>query len=97
MAPNGARIAFIFLLLFLIAIALTMVGLTATGVGFDHAVGLAIAGLTTTGPAIEILGAGYRYSDLSEAARAVLCAAMIVGRVEALVILSLFNPLYWRA
>ncbi len=96
-SPNGARVAFIFLLLFLIATALTMIGLTATGVGFDHALGLAIASLTTTGPAIEILGGGFRYSDLSEAARAVLSAAMIVGRVEALVILALFNPLYWRA
>lgn len=95
-SPNGARIAFIFLLLFLIAIALTMIGLTATGVSFDHAVGLAIAALTTTGPAIEILGGGFRYADLSEPARFVLCAAMIVGRVEALVILALCNPLYWR-
>ena len=24
------------------------------------------------------------------------CAAMIVGRMEALVIIALFNPIYWR-
>ena len=29
-------------------------------------------------------------------ARAIFCAAMIVGRMEALVIIALFNPSYWR-
>ena len=34
--------------------------------------------------------------DLPAAARAILCAAMIVGRMDALVIVALFNPTCWR-
>lgn len=95
-AEGGARVAFVFLMLFLIALALVMIALSATGLGFEQSLALAVAGLTTTGPAIATLGDGSSYADLPAAARAVLCLAMIVGRMEALVILALFNPTYWR-
>ena len=57
---------------------------------------LAIAGLTTTGPALSVLGDGEAYLELTLAGRAIFCAAMIVGRMEVLVIVALFNPVYWR-
>ena len=95
-SERGARIAFIFLMLFLIALAVVMMALAATGVSFERSVALAIAGLTTTGPAIQTLGEGLGYEDLSGPARFIFCAAMIVGRMEALVIIALFNPSYWR-
>jgi trk system potassium uptake protein TrkH len=95
-APGGARIAFIFLMLTLISIALTMILLAATGLGFQRALSLAIAGLTTTGQAAQALGGGVSYAELDATARAAFCAAMIVGRMEVLVILALFNPVYWR-
>lgn len=95
-SEGGARIAFIFLMLFLISIALVMIALSATGLSFERSLGLSIAGLTTTGPAIQLLGEGLVYRELPEPARAVFCVAMIVGRMEALVIIALFNPAYWR-
>ena len=95
-SEHGARIAFIFLMLFLIALAVVMMALAATGVSFERSIALAIAGLTTTGPAIQTLGEGLGYEDLSGPARVIFCAAMIVGRMEALVIIALFNPTYWR-
>ncbi len=95
-SEGGARIAFIFLMLFLIALALVMVALSATGLSFERSLALAVAGLTTTGPGIQTLGDGLVYRDLSGTAQAIFCAAMIIGRMEALVIISLFNPAYWR-
>lgn len=95
-SPHGARIAFVFLMLFLITLALVWIALAATGVSFERSLALAVAGLTTTGPAIRVLGDGLGYGVLSDAARCVLCVAMIVGRMEALVIIALFNPAYWR-
>jgi trk system potassium uptake protein TrkH len=95
-SEGGARIAFVFLMLFLIALALVMIALAATGLSFDRSLVLAVAALTTTGPAIMILGEGVGYADLSGIARAILCLAMIVGRMETLVIVALFNPVYWR-
>ena len=95
-SARGARVAFIFLMLFLIAIAVVMYALALTGLDFVRSLSLAIAGLTTTGPAMAVLGDGPVYGELSATARAIFCAAMIVGRMEVLVIVALFNPLYWR-
>ena len=95
-APGGARIAFIFLMLFLIALALVMMALAATGLSFQRSLTLAVAGLTTTGPAILTLHEGLGYAQLTGTAQAIFCVAMIVGRMEALVIIALFNPIYWR-
>ena len=54
---------------------------------------LAIAGLTTTGPGDRDLRRRARLrATCPAAAQAIFCAAMIVGRMEALVIVALFNP-----
>ena len=46
---------------------------------------------------MPMLGDGARLRASSPAtARAIFCAAMIVGRMEVLVIIALFNPIYWR-
>lgn len=95
-SEGGPRIAFIFLMLFLSALAVAMLALSATGLSFERSLGLAIAGLTTTGPAIGAFGDGLGYADLPATARGILCAAMVVGRMDALVIVALFNPTWWR-
>ena len=64
-SEGGPRIAFIFLMLFLISLALVMIALSATGLSFERSLGLAIAGLTTTGPAIATFGDGLGYRELS--------------------------------
>lgn len=93
---RGARIAFVFLMLFLTSIALAMIALTLVGLSFQQALALAIAGVTTTGPAIRVLGDGLAYADLSDGALAILGAAMLVGRIEPLVLIALCNPAWWR-
>lgn len=93
---RGARVAFIFLMLFLASIAAFMIALTATGLAFEQALTLSIAALTTTGPAIQTLGDGLAYADLTRSAQAILCVAMIIGRIEALVLVALLNPTFWR-
>jgi trk system potassium uptake protein len=95
-SEGGPRIAFIFLMLFLTTLAIAMLALSATGLSFERSLGLAIAGLTTTGPAITTFGHGLAYRDLSATAQAIFCATMVVGRMDALVIVALFNPTWWR-
>lgn len=95
-SAGGPRIAFIFFMLFLTAVAIAMMALAATGLGFEQSLGLAIAGMTTTGPAISTFGDGLTYRDLSPLAKTVFAVAMIVGRMEPLVIVALFNPQWWR-
>lgn len=94
---RGTQIAFIFLLLFLVSVGLVMIALSATGLGFVTSLTLAVAALSTTGPAIATLGSdGPTYRELGSTARWILCVAMVLGRMEALVILALCNPAFWR-
>ena len=58
---------------------------------------LSVAGLSNTGPLI--IAAAEEpivMSELSVAAKSVLCAAMVVGRLETLAIIALLTPDLWR-
>lgn len=94
---EGAQLAWVFLMLFLLGFAVIMLLLSATGLTFEASLGLAIASLANTGPAVSMLGLeGADYTTLSDAARYILGGAMILGRMEALAVIALFNPDYWR-
>ena len=95
---EGAYIAWIFFMLLLLAIAAVTLALAATGLGFEAALMFAIAGLSTTGPLIEVAGqVPLSYVDLGDASKLVLVVAMIIGRMETLVFLAAFNPAFWRS
>lgn len=94
---QGAEIAWIFLMIFLLGIALFTALLALTGINFAKSLSLAIAGLSNTGPILSVLGDPFAsYAKLSDPALAILSAAMILGRLEALALIALFNPDYWR-
>jgi trk system potassium uptake protein TrkH len=95
---EGAYIAWIFFMLFILSLAAVMLALAATGLGFEQALILSIAALTTTGPLAEVAGqAPIVYVALGDGAKIVLAAAMILGRIETLVLIALFNPAFWRS
>jgi trk system potassium uptake protein len=96
-SEEGPKIAFVFLMLFLVTLAVLMIALSATGLGFQESLTCAVASLTTTGPAIKIGGSEFGYTDLSAAGRAIFGLGMIVGRMETLVVIALFNPSFWRS
>ena len=64
---------------------------------FEKLLVLAIAALTTTG---QLAGVAtdmpIAYADLNGVAKAILGAAMVVGRMETLAILALIAPDGWR-
>lgn len=94
---NGAFIAWIFFMLFAMSLTVISLALAAMGVSFDHAIVLSIATLSTTGPLIEVAAqTPIRLVELSGWAKAVLCAAMVLGRLETLAIIALFTPDLWR-
>ena len=94
---QGAYIAWVFFMLFVLSMAATMLALSIAGVGFENALVLAVAALTTTGPlAAHGAEAPIVYASLTPAAKGILAAAMIVGRLESLVLIALFSPSYWR-
>ncbi|MEX0328664.1 MAG: TrkH family potassium uptake protein [Ruegeria sp.] len=94
---DGAFIAWIFFMLFALTLAVFDVLLAAMGVGFEHAMVLSVAALSTTGPLIELATDDpIRLIDLSAGAKLTLCAAMVIGRLETLAIIALITPSLWR-
>jgi len=90
LATRGARDAWLFAMVFaIVAVALTGL-LILTGETLESGLILAVAALTTTGPLIEVAGSQpHFWWQTSDAARVLLGLAMILGRLEILVILAL--------
>ena len=94
---QGAYVAWIFFMLFVLSIAAVMIILAATGLDFETALILTIATLTTTGPLVSVVADGAAAAALStDVAKVTLSAAMVLGRLETLVIIALLNPEFWR-
>lgn len=94
---NGAYIAWIFFMLFAISLAGLTVLFAFFGVDFEEALVLSIAGLSTTGPLVTwAVQSPMDLLLLEPGAKAVLCAAMVLGRLETLAIIALFAPDSWR-
>lgn len=95
----GAVLAWLFVMLFLLGVGATSVALTLAGLPFDAALAAAVAAMSNTGSAYGVsLGpAAPGFEAMSPEARLVLCAAMVLGRVEVLAVVALANPAYWRA
>ncbi|MCE8009854.1 potassium transporter TrkG [Aestuariivita sp.] len=94
---NGAFIAWIFFMLFALSLAAVTVILTLFDVGFEDALVLSVAALSTTGPLIEVAGEGtIRLVELSAGAKLVLAGAMVLGRFETLAIIALVSADTWR-
>lgn len=93
---EGAHLAWIFFMIFGLSIALVMAALTLADLGFQQALVLAIACLTTTGQLANVVGdAPIGYADLTSSVKAILGVAMILGRLEILAIFALFAPNGW--
>ncbi|WP_118132598.1 potassium transporter TrkG [Oceanicella sp. SM1341] len=94
---GGAYISWVFLMLFVGALSLVMIGLTLTGVGFQDALAFSIAALTTTGQVPQMAETGGPgYAEITPMARGILCVGMVLGRLETLAVIALFNPSWWR-
>lgn len=95
---QGAYAAWVFFMLFAISIAGVMAALSLAGsLDFEDTMIITIASLSTTGPLLTIAGdIPVQVAPLSDAAKAIVSAAMILGRLETLAIIALLNPEFWR-
>ena len=94
---EGAYVAWIFFMLFAMSIAIVMAALTLTGLAFEPAMVFTIAALSTTGPLAAVATeAPLSHDILGPAAKIIVAAAMVLGRLETLAILALLTPESWR-
>ncbi|MEM1303140.1 MAG: potassium transporter TrkG [Pseudomonadota bacterium] len=95
---EGAYVAWVFFMLFAMSIAMVMLAFASTGIGFEDSLVLTIASLTTTGPLVDHAAESpIALAQLSETARMIFAAAMVIGRLETLAIIALLNPDFWRS
>lgn len=95
---QGAYIAWVFFMLFAISVAIVMLALSLTGLQFEPAMVLTISALTTTGPLAEVAGENpVSFSGIPDTAKMILAATMVLGRMETLALIALFNPEFWRS
>ena len=95
---NGAFIAWIFFMLFALSLAGVTLLLTFVGAPFADALVMSVATLATTGPLMEFAAdAPIELIQLGDGAKMILCAAMVLGRLETLAIIALLTPDLWRA
>ncbi len=94
---EGAFVAFVFFMLFALSLGVVNLSLALLGVPFESALVLSVSALSTTGPMVpasQLPGAGWGH--LVPAAKAVLAAAMVLGRLETLALLAFLLPAAWR-
>lgn len=94
---EGARLAWVFFMLFATSIGFVTAMLTLVGLEFEPALVFGLAALTLTGPLAEVAASvPLDWAVLDGPAKIVLGTAMVVGRVEILAILALLTPEVWR-
>jgi len=94
---QGAYVAWVFFMLFALSIATISTALAFFGLTFEEALVLTIANLSTTGPLVDVAASTpIDLIALAPGAKAILAAAMVLGRLETLAIIALLNPEFWR-
>jgi len=89
---EGAILAWAFMMLFFMALLGAVLGLTVSGMKFTGALVAAVAALSNTGPAFALVaGRPEGFAGLDAVQHAILAAAMILGRIETLAVIALFN------
>ncbi|MCL5778741.1 TrkH family potassium uptake protein [Limibaculum sp. FT325] len=94
---RGAFIAWAFVMLYVFAVFTVTMGLGLAGQSFERSLIAALAAITNTGPAYAtVLGPEVSFGLLDPLSRAFLALGMVLGRIEALVIIALISPDLWR-
>jgi trk system potassium uptake protein TrkH len=71
-----------------------MIALVGMGLEFETAFSAVAATLNNLGPGLA--GVASHYGDIADPAKWLLCATMLLGRLEVFTLLVLFTPAFWR-
>ena len=86
-----------FFVLFVFCLILLAASLSAVGLEFGYALMLALSAMTNCGPVLtQAAGYGGDLANLSDAAKLLVAAGMLVGRLEVFAFLILLTPMFWR-
>ena len=80
--------------MYIIVFFITFVLLLITGLDVFSALSAAFSGINNLGPGFGQVG--QNYANISNTAKYILSAVMVMGRLELLSVIALFNSLFWR-
>ena len=87
-----------FFVLFIVSLGILAVGLGMTGLDFITSVSGAAAALANIGPGLgDEIGPAGNFAGLNDAAKWLLTAAMLIGRLELMAVYALLTVSFWRA
>lgn len=85
-----------FMFLFFLSFAVVAIILGFLGLDAETSLSAAATAIANVGPGVGTVGPAGNFAHLPDAAKLVLCAAMILGRLEILGVLILFLPSFYR-
>jgi trk system potassium uptake protein TrkH len=86
-----------FFFLYILCFGLVAMALAAMGLDFITAFSGAATAISNVGPGLgPIIGPAGNFDPLPEAAKWLLCFAMLLGRLELFTVLVLITPTFWR-
>lgn len=86
-----------FFILFTLCFSVIAALLSFTGLDFITSMSAAASAMANLGPGFgDVVGPAGNYSTLSDFAKWLLTAGMLVGRLEVFTVLILFSPYFWR-
>ena len=87
-----------FFIFFVLTLGVVAVALSMTGLDFVTSISGAGAALANIGPGLgDIIGPAGNFSTLNDTAKWILTLAMLVGRLELMVVYVIFTVKFWRA
>ena len=91
----GSVMSFFFLFLFFFSMLSVLLG--ALGLDFLTSISAAASAMANVGPGLgPVVGPGGSFASLPDAAKWLLAAGMLLGRLEIFTVLVLFMPSFWR-
>lgn len=89
---------FMYIMSFLASIGAVALILNLLGYDFTTSIAAAVATITNTGPgAAKAISASGNYAFFSDAAKYILCFAMLLGRLEIMTVLVIFTKSFWKS
>jgi trk system potassium uptake protein len=86
-----------FVLLYLVIFSIVTLLLLTFNIDFVTATSAVVACISNIGPGFEFVGPAQNYAFFPPALKLILCACMVIGRLELFTVLVLFVPATWRS
>ena len=97
-SPDVLSSVMAFFVLFVVTMGAFSVALAMTGLDFVTSISGAATAVANIGPGLgPVIGPAGNFAPLSDVAKWLLCMAMLIGRLELMVVYVLFTARFWRA